>query len=98
VRAKADFNDFTHLNEAARIGNMKGESGEIWTVLIPVFWHCSSRMILSPTCSQAIEYREYEESAIEADPRKGIAKFSAAVFEAAAGSILVHIVLAARLQ
>ena len=46
----------------------------------------------------AIDYREYEEYTIKADPRRGIAKFLAAVFEAAAGSILVHIVLAARLQ
>jgi len=50
----------------------------------------------------AIEYLECEENAIEADPRRGIAKFlavfEAVEFEAAAGSILVHIVLAARLQ
>ena len=46
----------------------------------------------------AIEHRKYGESATGADPRRGIASFSTAVFEAAAGSILVHIVLAAGLQ
>jgi len=37
------------VGEAAHIGNMQGENGEIWAALIPVLSHRCSRIILSPT-------------------------------------------------